>query len=462
MSDTVTGVGSECDSQDGLTLDNFNTQCSAAMNVTNVNPGVFGGTATFTIANTGSIDGSKLWVWAASTGGILSDGISGSVSSLPLVKLEGSVLSGDTIVVSYDGHSQQFVADADAAGGATAISVTTANATYPFPANSTVQDTSGNQAFTTSLSSGLTDGTLYTSLPVTATTFPLSDGDTVVTSSGPTSQTWTVDGNASTGVTAIPVVQQAANLSYPAASGVADVTRSNNDCYDTKTTTGGVTGATAGSDLNFNATAGNPLCRSLLIYIQETTGGKSYCWLGQGSAPEASSGFCVAPISVQPTGSISAGTAPATIAVGSVNGNVNSGDTLQITEGSKSDTLTATASRTFGDTDLAVSGTLANAYTSAAVIIDTTTKSAMDADTADTIANFDTGHNGTSGKIELHPVSADGTIDTAAPLELGKAGSGSDSRTFVVGVYLPASNGINQNSIQGLQSTFGITWHLDQ
>jgi hypothetical protein len=29
-------------------------------------------------------------------------------------------------------------------------------------------------------------------------------------------------------------------------------------------------------------------------------------------------------------------------------------------------------------------------------------------------------------------------------------------------VYLPGPAGINQNPLQGLQSTFGITWHIDQ
>jgi hypothetical protein len=32
----------------------------------------------------------------------------------------------------------------------------------------------------------------------------------------------------------------------------------------------------------------------------------------------------------------------------------------------------------------------------------------------------------------------------------------------VVGLYFPAPAGQNQNQLQGLQSTFGITWHMDQ
>ena len=36
------------------------------------------------------------------------------------------------------------------------------------------------------------------------------------------------------------------------------------------------------------------------------------------------------------------------------------------------------------------------------------------------------------------------------------------SRTFRVGLYVPAPAGTNQNQLQGLSSTFGLTWHIDQ
>jgi hypothetical protein len=47
-------------------------------------------------------------------------------------------------------------------------------------------------------------------------------------------------------------------------------------------------------------------------------------------------------------------------------------------------------------------------------------------------------------------------------VQLNHFGSGTYSRTFKVGVYVPAPAGINQNPLQGLQSSFGITWHIDQ
>ena len=85
----------------------------------------------------------------------------------------------------------------------------------------------------------------------------------------------------------------------------------------------------------------------------------------------------------------------------------------------------------------------------------------LNPDTTDTLTNFDTAHN-TIGRIQLFPVTANGTIDNAAPVELNHFNTGTFSRVFQIGVYLPAPAGINQNPLQGLQSTFGITWHIDQ
>jgi hypothetical protein len=80
----------------------------------------------------------------------------------------------------------------------------------------------------------------------------------------------------------------------------------------------------------------------------------------------------------------------------------------------------------------------------------------------DTITNFNTMHNGALGKIQLYPVSSSGVLDTAASVQLSHFNSGTYARTFQVGVYLPAPTGQNQNPLQGLISTFGITWHIDQ
>ena len=62
------------------------------------------------------------------------------------------------------------------------------------------------------------------------------------------------------------------------------------------------------------------------------------------------------------------------------------------------------------------------------------------------------------GAIFLPPVTANGTANASAAVQLA---SGS-TRTFYVGVYFPSPTGSNQNNLQGLISTFGLLWHMDQ
>ncbi len=294
----------------------------------------------------------------------------------------------------------------------------------------------------------------------------ISTGDSIVLTSGVNTQTYIASAGASPGATSISVTAQAANASYPSGTTTfVDISKTNNNCYDAKTTVSGTAGSSKGTDLNFNPLTGNPYCSALLLYVQETTGGKYYCWAGKGSSPEAANGMCVAPISVNPTGAVSSGAKSSTsLPVGALNGNVAAGDTLVITEGSKTDTLTESAGGDayFGATSLTVSGTLANSYTTAATITDSTAQGALNSDTTDTISNFDTAHNGTLGKISLYPVTANGTVSTTNPVQLGNASSATPARTFQLGVYMSAPSGTNQNPLQGLSSTFGITWHLDQ
>jgi len=94
------------------------------------------------------------------------------------------------------------------------------------------------------------------------------------------------------------------------------------------------------------------------------------------------------------------------------------------------------------------------------VITDATTITTLSTDTTDTISNFDTTRK-YSNKIELTPVSANGTTAaTGTDLPHYDAGS-TDTRKFYVGVYLPSTTA-PQNFLQGLESTFGLTWHIDQ
>jgi hypothetical protein len=84
-----------------------------------------------------------------------------------------------------------------------------------------------------------------------------------------------------------------------------------------------------------------------------------------------------------------------------------------------------------------------------------------------TISNFDTSHNPAQG-ITVPPLTANGTTASNPTVELSKAGTAGntsgtppDQRVFYIGIYIP-NGGANQNNLQGLFSTFGLTWHIDQ
>ena len=468
MSDQVAS-GTVCTSAGAASGNNVNPSCASALTLTNLAPGVPSplATAKITIQNTGSIDASHFYMFAAAVGSTLSAGLTGgaSISSVPIAALQGSINSGDSILVISGPHTQTFIASAAVAGGATAIPVTAQNANFAYTLGSTVTDTSGNNLPGNTLGAALTSGTSYSSFTIAALQGTITSGDSIVLTSGANTQTYIASAGASPGATSITVTAQAANFAYPIGTTFVDISKTNNNCYDVKTTVSGTAGSSKGTDLNFNPLTGNPYCSALLVYVQETTGSKYYCWTGKGSSPEATNGMCVAPISVNPTGSVAAGVKSSTsLPVGALNGNVAAGDTLVITEGSKTDTLTESAlgDAYFGATSLTVSGTLANSYTAAATIVDTSAQGTMNSDTTDTVSNFDTAHNGSLGKISLYPVTANGTVSMTNPVQLGNASSATSTRTFQLGVYMPAPSGTNQNPLQGLSSTFGITWHLDQ
>lgn len=389
MSDQV-NIATACLSMNGATQDNINAGCGAALTVSNIGPGVFGPTQTakITIQNTGSIDASKLYLYAPSVNAklnaVLTSGI--AVSTLTVTPLEGPVAIGDQIVVSFGGHSQTFTASVAAVGGATSISVSGSPlANFSYPLSSNVNDTSSN------------------------------------------------------------------------------TTVNNTDCYDVKTTSPGTPGATQGSQLNFNPTAGNPFCSAVLMYVQETTGSTYYCWSGKGSSPQAVNGLCTAPISVTLTSGLTSGVAPTTLQVSALNGNVTSGNQVTVTSGTNTQTFTASADARFGDTTIAVSGAPnANfSYPSSSPVVNTTALTSLNSDTTDTISNFDTLHP-VGGRIQLVPVLSNGNLNTNATVQLSHFNTGNYSRTFYVGLYLPVPAGSNQNPLQGLSSTFGLTWHIDQ
>ncbi len=398
-----------CLSANAPSADNINSRCDSAFSITNVSPGTFASTnvAKIVVTNTGSIDGSKLYLYASQPNGKLATQITSgnAVTTISLTSsnptgFEGSVATSDSIVVSYAGHSQTFTASAPATGGATSnggatsISVTSQTASYTFPVGSTVTDTSGN------------------------------------------------------------------------------TTASNTDCYDAQTTTGGTPGSTYGTQLNFNPLTGNPFCGSVLMWVQEVTGGgQTYCWFGKGSTwssgssyTEDTNGLCVAPIYDTTTGI--SGTITSIPLASPLNGNVHAGDTITVTQGTNTQNFTASATtETYGATSISVNSTaVGTAFTSGAVVTDPTAQTSLNSNAStDNVSAFDTAHHLAAGKLELFPVTTNGHTDTTSgAAELTHYNTGTYTRTFYVGLYLPAPGGSNQNALQGLASTFGLTWHMDQ
>jgi hypothetical protein len=390
-----------CFSYSAASADNINAGCDAPFAITNVAPGTFTSAqvAKITLTNSGSIDASKLYLYASQVNGKLATGLTAGqtgITSLalnvtpPNSGLEGTVAAADSILVSYGGHSQVFTASGPAIGGSASIPVTSATAAFNFPAGSIVTDTSGN------------------------------------------------------------------------------TTVNNTDCYDAKTTTP-IGGSTTGSQLNFNPIAGNPLCGSVLMWIQEVAGANTYCWFGKGSTwnpgGEDVNGRCVAPISVTTSGI--SGTITSIPLTGGVvlNGNVRVGDSILVTQGTHTQTFTASSAATFGATSIAVNSTpVGSPFTAGATVTNASAQSSLDSNAAtDNIAAFQIAHHLSGGKLELYPVNGNGSIDnTSGATELTKSGGATPTRTFYVGVYLPVPGGSNQNALQGLASTFGLTWHIDQ
>jgi len=403
MNNTVNS-NSACYSYSAASADNINAGCDPAFTATNVTPGVMQSTqvAKITVANSGSINGSNLYLYASQINGKLGTQITSgnTVSSISVAApgMEGTVSSGDQVTVSYGGKSQTFTVSgtptnaANSNGGATTLAVggsPTANYTYPI--GSSVTDTSGN----------------------TATT--------------------------------------------------------NTDCYDTRSS----------STFNFNSItastmqqAYNPFCGAALMWVQELTGGKTYCWFGKGSIWSSGSGYaedangrCVAPIYNVVGGSGITGTITSIPVPAGTTGNVSNLDQIVVTQGSTTQTFTANGATPIGSTSIAVNSQAVSGFSGSAIgasITDSTAQNSLDSNAygTDSITNFDTGHHLSSGKLELYPISTNGNLDTS-PTHASELAAGT-SRVFYIGVYLPKPSGLNQNAIQGLTSAFGLTWHMDQ
>jgi hypothetical protein len=393
--------GSTCYSYSGSTMDNVNTACTNLVAPTNMAPGLTSAQAKLAVENDGSLDASVFTVsapWPKSALGTALSTLTAPSSLTLSSALNAPLVSGNKVRVSYSGHSQDFTVGP--AGAA-----------------------------------------------ATATTIPLVAGQTP-------------------------------NFDYPVGSRAEDISGNTSpattECWDQTTTNANVPvpGATPGNILPFVTTTNNPLCAAVLFWVQEQTNGVNYCWYGRGSSssPAPSTvGQCRTPTTAAVASTLTAGSpVPGnTLTVSpALTGNIASGDTLSITEGTHTETFTAAAAAYIGDTTISINTWSPTfAYTTAAVIKDTTAFDALNGDSFDTVSNFDTTWRPNSS-LTLYPLTANNTApNAAATVSLGKynsTGTAGYKRTFYIGVYLPAPSSTAQNQLQGLLSTFGLLWHIQQ
>jgi hypothetical protein len=380
-------VVTSCDSQAGESVNDVNANCNVALTFSNQEPGVYSGTATVSLKNTGSLNASKLYLWAPFSNGVLASAITSGNSATPLTLsasghgpagMEGPVAAGDLLVVTYGANSQTFCAGSPAAAGATSITLSSTGACTGYP---------------------------------TTANFNIGQYATVSDQS-------------------------------------TDTTAANTNCYDVQQTV-----------YTFNPTTNNPLCSASLLYVQETTGGKNYCWYGNSTG--APTGGCTAPISTTASAGYSSGTVVAgAYTVAALTGNIATNDLINFTQGANQEQCKSSGNYYVGATSITVNTctlvTGANSgYGGTSVITDATTLGTLASDTTDTISQFDI-HKNYNLKQELAPVSANGVL-TPTGTDLASAAT----RTFVVGVIIPGPAAA-QNQLQGLKSTFGLTWHIDQ
>ena len=236
--------------------------------------------------------------------------------------------------------------------GTTETVTTTANATV---GGMSLSITPTTAAHTTANS--VTYPTTLT-IPITpALTTAIAAGQEVVLKSGVHTDSFQLYQPAAIGATSLQVAASTSTPSfspYPSGSTVSSV-----DCLDARTTVPGTVGSTTGTDVNaFNSLASNPLCGALVMSVQEVDSPtQTYCWTGNGSSPQNAIGMCAAPVSTNLTSGLTNGTATTTLALGALNGNIKSGDTLTLTEGSHTQTCTVA-----GDASLSAA-TLLNATT---------------------------------------------------------------------------------------------------
>lgn len=424
------------------TTDNVNNKCDAVLNLTNLEPGTanpVSQVATVTVDNTGSLNASTLKLGAPSA----TDCVDTATKSAP----------GSISIASVSLTSGSLTATASSFSGVTPGMLMTASGALA--------------AGTTVVSVG--SGTLVMSqaAAATATTTVVFGGtygkelkfsSTHTTVAGVS----TTSGSASLGLatgfpTSVIAGESASGTNIPAG---AIVTGEN--LSGTAVTISAAATGTGTSGVTFS----NPFCASVVMWVQESAvvQGQTdyYCWYGPnaalgGASEAATDGLCEEPSAALST-PINLNDSIASIPVNNLSFPISAGDTLELTNASgQSQYLTAQNSVgiTTGATSIAVSPSASAAYaypagTTAVIDLSNSINSS-----SQTISNFDSTD---SAGITLYPISGPGTVDTTGSVQL----AAQTSRTFSIGLYLPNPNTVVSNYLQGLDSTFGLTWYLNQ
>ena len=435
LSNTV-GTGTACLSTGGS--GNANSNCNAFFNLTNVEPGSWSvtgtnapaQTASIAVKNTGSLNASHFYLWAPATNNCVDS------------QTTSSPVAGGTF-----GTQLNF----------------------------------NEQIFSTTLASTMTAG---------ATTFTMSAAETIaaneslllVNGSG---QTWQFTAaSASTG-TSVTVTGASTDTFAAGSTVVPNSSCANLDNWIQESTT--ISGSTyyycwfgLGSyNLTWNGSSATQV--SLAQSGSAETAEALTVAQAQGSQTVTTNGLCVFPMQTTLNSAISSGTVNS-ISLTSLSGPIFNGDTLAVTNaaGSTLGTFTAQtgvncASPTYplpnatigfntGPQTVCVSGTASSTIPAGSTVTDTTVTQTYMTNDLNTVASFDTGFSISTGKLPLEPITGTGTVNNSSPVQLGFTGNSTypSTRNFTTGVYLPSPNGTNENLLQGLQSTFGVTWHADQ
>jgi hypothetical protein len=403
MTDTLQS-GTACLSQNATTNDNNYANCAAVITLPNVAPGVYGGVAQITVKNTGTLDARDLYLSAPSVNPTLNATLSSGQTTLTVTHLSAAVVKGQQIVVGpapggvAPTTTEIFYAAAAAAANATSVTVTAA----------------------------ATNGTPY----------PINT----------------------------PV----------------DI----RDCYDTVST--GYNFNSTGTSPNFTPLGNNALCGStiattggLVMYVQEVsqtsatsvTTNYNYCWYGNPIGGASPTGACYAPVSTTLTSTITSGNTVTSLPVASMDGNVKSGDKIVVAQSGCTQTFSSNAPQFMNVTTPPTAGSIGVTsvaatctFTSGATVTDATATTdtsgpiaTLDSDTH-TISSFDASDEEPGG-VSMPQLKANGTQEDGSAFSQLPAGA---SRTFDVGIFFTEPTGSIQNTLQGLASTFGLTWHVDE